>query len=78
MIGVLRNLVEGGRGVSSNLMIRGPLGIWTFPILNTVILIVNALVNVQVSERRSPKARTYNIVRDERGRIVSIEEVWIE
>jgi hypothetical protein len=70
-------LREGDKGA---LPIRGPLGIWPFPILNTIILIVQVLVQAQVqaSEGRKPRARTYNIVRDEHGRIISIEEIWVE
>ena len=62
------------------LPIRGPLGLWPFPILNAIVLVLRALaqVRVQPSEERRPRARTYNIVRDEHGRIVAIEEVWVE
>jgi len=62
------------------LYVRGPLGLWPFPILNALLAFVYTITQAYrapVSERR-PRARTYNIVRDERGRIVSIEEVWIE
>jgi hypothetical protein len=68
-------------------VIRGPLGIWTFPVLNTIIYIFwllsqaprQAGVEVRVQEEpRRPKARTYNIIRDEKGRIIAIEEVIVE
>ncbi len=79
MIRLLRDLIEKSKGVEqSKLVIRGPLGIWTFPLLNTLVLVVQLLVQFQVKETGRPRAKTYNIVRDEHGRIVSIEEVWIE
>jgi hypothetical protein len=68
-------------------VIRGPLGIWPFPLLNTIIYIFwllaqvpgQAGVEVRVREEaRRPKARTYNIIRDEKGRIIAIEEVIVE
>jgi hypothetical protein len=62
----------------TELIIRGPLGIWTFPILNTILLIFNILLSIQQAPPDTkPKAKTYNIVRDEQGRIISIEEIWI-
>jgi hypothetical protein len=63
------------------LPIRGPLGIWPFPLLNALVLIIRALAKLSSTpavEERRPRARTYNIVRDERGRIVAIEEIWVE
>jgi len=73
---VLRENIRG----DYTLPIKGPLGVWTFPILNTIVIVIQSIVQVQVpvSEERRPKARTYNIVRDEHGRIVSIEEIWVE
>jgi hypothetical protein len=61
--------------------IRGPLGIWPFPMLNTLVLIVQLVVGaryVTPVEEKKPKAKTYNIVRDEHGRITAIEEIYIE
>lgn len=49
--------------VQTNQEIRGPLGIWPFPILNAL-----------VGESRS-KVEITNINRDERGNITSIEEI---
>jgi len=63
----------------NQLLIRGPLGLWTFPILNALVMIVQMLTQSQyVYKESKPKARTYNIVRDEHGRIISIEEIWVE
>jgi hypothetical protein len=61
-------------------LIRGPLGIWPFPLLNTIIQVLFLLSTLasQAYQPSRPRARTYNIVRDERGRIVAIEEVWVE
>jgi hypothetical protein len=61
-------------------LIRGPLGIWPFPLLNTLIQILALLYALasQAHQPSRPRARTYNIVRDEHGRIVSIEEIWVE
>jgi hypothetical protein len=68
-------------------VIHGPLGIWPFPLLNTIIYIFWLLVQVPrqagvevrvQEETRRPKARTYNIIRDEKGRIIAIEEVIVE
>jgi hypothetical protein len=61
------------------ILIRGPLGIWPFPILNAIIIIFQSFASLQYRPAETrPRARTYNIVRDERGRIISIEEVWVE
>lgn len=68
-------------------VIKGPLGVWPFPLLNTIVYIFwllaqaprQAGVEVKVREEaRRPRARTYNIVRDEKGRIIAIEEVVVE
>jgi len=59
-------------------LIRGPLGIWPFPILNALIIIFQTITSYRPPQEARPKARTYNIVRDERGRIVSIEEILVE
>jgi len=75
---MLRLLREEGGG-QVQVLIRGPLGLWPFPILNTLIIIVQLIASVrQPLQEGKPKARTYNIVRDERGRIVTIEEIWVE
>ena len=58
--------------------IRGPLGLWPFPILNAILMIMYSLSTIQYRQSlQQPKARTYNIVRDDHGRIISIEEIWI-
>jgi len=60
-------------------IIRGPMGIWPFPILNTIIIVLNTIINIQQrTVETRPRARTYNIVRDSQGRIISIEELWVE
>jgi len=63
------------------LYIRGPLGLWTFPLLNALVAVITSLASLRASppqQESRPRARTYNIVRDEHGRIVSIEEIWVE
>jgi len=62
------------------LIIRGPLGLWPFPFLNALLMIISSFSAVQRVQpvQSRPKARTYNIVRDEHGRITAIEEIWIE
>ena len=65
-------------------LIRGPLGLWTFPLLNTLLQLFALLASLtsQLAQPQAapskPRARTYNIVRDEHGRIIAIEEVWVE
>lgn len=65
-------------------LIRGPLGLWTFPILNAFLQLFALLASLtsQLAQPPAapskPRARTYNIVRDEHGRIIAIEEVWVE
>jgi hypothetical protein len=65
-------------------LIRGPLGLWTFPVLNAFLQLFALLASLTPQLAQSPvaspkpRARTYNIVRDERGRIVAIEEIWVE
>jgi hypothetical protein len=80
-------LVNRREDIDKPPVIRGPLGIWPFPLLNTIVYIFwllaqaprQAGVEVRVQEEaRKPKARTYNIVRDEKGRIIAIEEVIVE
>jgi hypothetical protein len=72
--------VKAVKSEREELPIRGPLGIWPFPLLNALVLIVRALARLSTPavEERRPRARTYNIVRDERGRIIAIEEIWVE
>jgi hypothetical protein len=76
MLRLLREEVGG----QTQILIRGPLGLWPFPILNALIIVIQLIVSAKQSlpSEGKPKARTYNIVRDERGRIVSIEEIWVE
>ena len=56
--------------------IRGPLGIWPFPILNFILALVSQLQAQQASEEhRGPRKRIYQLVRDEKGRITEIVEI---
>ncbi|MEM3484789.1 MAG: hypothetical protein QXI12_04135 [Candidatus Methanomethyliaceae archaeon] len=58
--------------------IVGPLGFWTFPLLNALISTIIAIRSVSQAQAQLP-ARTnrivvYEVVRDEKGRIVEIVE----
>jgi|YelNatPaOPRAMG01_1025707.scaffolds.fasta_scaffold141535_2 hypothetical protein len=54
--------------------IKGPFGLWPYPILNVILLFILALTSRStVPERRSIK--TYQFVRDEKGRIIEILEI---
>lgn len=60
----------------------GPLGIWPWPIVNLILAVVEAIrarIYYRPTEVYRPRPRTvqYNIVRDEKGRIISIEEVYV-
>jgi hypothetical protein len=62
-------------------VIRGPLGIWFFPILNALLRFIRALrrqptPTVQPERRR--RMVIHEIVRDEKGRIVEIVEREVE
>lgn len=56
--------------------VRGPLGLWPFPILNVLVqlILVLRVVYQQPSAGRAG-IRTYQFVRDEKGRIIEIVEV---
>lgn len=60
--------------------IVGPLGFWTFPLLNALISTIIAIRSVsQAQVQAQLPARTnrivvYEVVRDEKGRIVEIVE----
>lgn len=66
-----------GAGVR-DLPIRGPLGIWFFPLLNLVYLFLLGIFNRLFSQgiEARPRKRTviYEIVRDKEGRIIEILE----
>ena len=55
--------------------ITGPLGLWSFPLINLLITLVRAH---HLMSKRFRRRTTYEIIRDERGRIVEIveHEVW--
>lgn len=46
--------------------IEGPLGIWPWPILNT-------LIQISGDDESSLNVKEYNVVRDNQGRIKNIE-----
>lgn len=55
-------------------MIRGPFGFWPFPMLNALIQLVFLLKSIQQPPSKAG-IRTYQLVRDEKGRIVEIVEI---
>jgi len=61
-------------------IIRGPLGVWPWPILNVILRFIRALRKTQVQptvpvEKPHRKRMTiHEIIRDERGRIIEIVE----
>jgi len=59
--------------------IRGPLGIWFFPILNAILAFIKKLRNIR-TRQTGPRRRLaiYELVRDEYGRIIQIVEREIE
>lgn len=57
-------------------LIRGPFGLWTFPILNALIIIVINLRGYPTTNTSEKKGiKTYQFVRDEKGRIIEIVEI---
>ena len=60
--------------------VEGPLGLWPWPILNAVLAFLYALRALRARAAARPRRRlvTYEIVRDERGRIVEIVEHSVE
>lgn len=59
---------------SEEYVIRGPFGIWPFPILNALLQFIALLRSLQQPVRRAG-IRTYQFVRDEKGRIIEIVEI---
>jgi len=51
--------------------IKGPLGIWPFPLINAFLMIIIAVKSGVKGEKRQ---KLYEFVRDERGRIIQILE----
>ena len=51
-------------------LISGPLGLWPFPILNTFLIL--AQVRSRAAEPSRPTLTTYEVNRDEMGRITSV------
>lgn len=71
--------VGGGERASSHPVIVGPLGLWPFPLLNVLLQVVLILRGAYVSAPlRRRRMVTYEVVRDERGRIVEIVEHMVE
>lgn len=52
--------------------IKGPMGIWPFPVINLLMKIVENQGSGNSSSSR-PSVTNYNIQRDEQGRIKNIE-----
>lgn len=51
-----------------DLPIQGPLGIWPFPVLNALVMAAN-------QEGEGFNVKEYNVVRDNNGRIESVQIV---
>jgi hypothetical protein len=61
--------------------IRGPLGIWPYPILNVLLQFIRRIREATVAPSKPVRRRrtvVYEIIRDERGRLSSIEEHEVE
>jgi len=56
--------------------IEGPFGLWPFPILNTLITI-SENGNTQLQGQKDAGFTEYNVVRDEQGKIETIEIVEV-
>lgn len=74
--------VTSGGGLEQ---IRGPLGIWPWPILNVLLQLIKALRNIvsssYIQSPATPKrggVKVYELVRDEKGRIIEILEHFTE
>jgi hypothetical protein len=52
-------------------MLRGPLGLWPFPILNFLLSILQ-VSSLQTSRLTAQNVETWELVRDERGRLVNV------
>lgn len=70
---VLREKVESE---PKYFFISGPLGLWPFPILNSVLRFLYELRRIYYNQVPSRRRRisVYEVVRDEKGRIVEIVE----
>ena len=58
--------------------IRGPLGLWPFPLLNFLLALLSqasARSQAVTADSPGPRKRIYQLVRDEKGRIVEIVEI---
>ena len=51
--------------------ISGPLGLWSFPVLNTLIAISEA--SNEDEDHESFSVKEYNVIRNEHGNIESVE-----
>jgi hypothetical protein len=52
-------------------VLRGPLGLWPFPILNFLLSILQ-VSSLQTSRLTAQNVETWELVRDERGRLVNV------
>ncbi len=70
--GVKRRVV----GETVGKRITGPFGIWPFPVLNVLLQFIQALKAVRetVYPTRRKRLTVYEVVRDEKGRIMEITE----
>lgn len=59
---------------SEALPFRGPLGLWPWPLVNLILAFALSLAR-GARGGGSPRTRVYQLVRDDKGRIVEIVEV---
>ena len=62
--------------------IKGPMGIWPYPLLNVILAFIFALTMMRqgqagASDEGKPRRKIYQLLRDDKGRIVEIVEVEI-
>lgn len=62
-------MVEGESEIP---VFRGVLGIWPYPLINFIIFLTFTLRSQQFTR---PRMRTYQFIRDEKGRIIEILEI---
>ena len=62
-------------GMDGRTFIRGPLGIWFFPLLNAFLQFIYALRRLNYGPIDGGNKKIYQLIRDENGRIVEIVEV---
>lgn len=64
-------------GDNPQAFIRGPLGLWVYPILNAILAFLKSLQELKYGSNLSyaPKKKVYQLVRDDKGRIIEITEI---